>query len=314
MKSGHFIIIGERRCGTTTLFNILQNHPNVYLYSKADINFFIEEEITESRIFTIGKADATQWEKTHSLEQYEKLFAGINNEPAFGHKGPDLFFWKASYNRIKSYSPDCKFILILRNPIKRAWSHYWNEVGKGRENLSFEEAISKENERIEISDYALDHLSYISRGYYDKTLGNFLETFDKSKLKIIILEEYFQDPQKSFDSICEFLEVPYSKLIDQKQAKNQNWTMIKKIWVRNNFILNKLDNYYTGMIEKMILFSTKNTDKRRKLRMRYYSLFKKAASEERMSNQLHKRLLDIYMPHIENLEKMLNKNLGIWKR
>ncbi|HFC04224.1 MAG TPA: hypothetical protein ENJ55_00845, partial [Rhizobiales bacterium] len=150
MRSPNFIIAGERRCGTTTLANTLSRHSDIFVHPKPDGGYFIDDSVGK-------KASATgqAWASSHSLEDYQAWFlsAGAGSESALGEKSADYLFWHKSHPRMANFVPDAKLIVILRHPIDRAWSHYWNEVAKGRETLGFEEAIAAEAGRLEGSDY-----------------------------------------------------------------------------------------------------------------------------------------------------------------
>ncbi len=308
-----FIVVGERRCGTTTLHHLLQGHPDVWIYQKADNNYFIEDEVVGRKPF-LGKADAEAWEATHSVEDYHSLFRGATTQAAIGHKGPDLFFWQESHQRIQRYAPDIQLILILRNPVKRAWSHYWNEVGKGRETLSFSKAINAEPDRIASSDYARDHLSYASRGFYAQSLKKFRETFPESRTHILILEDYFSSPAEFCQQLGSALGVDPALL--QKggaQQVNQNWTMVKKDWVQKSPIFQKADAAYARLIEPIVVRRHQGAEERRAMRARLQRVFRKSAGELKMPDGIKKQLQQLYAADTQELETLLGRKLDAWK-
>ena len=120
-----FVIIGERRCGSTFLYNCMRSHPEVYLYPEPDLDYFIAEELFE-RKWIEAKESELCWEENHSPHHYAAMFQEPEGVAAIGHKGADLLFWRPAHARVARFLPDAKFVITLREPVGRAWSHYWN--------------------------------------------------------------------------------------------------------------------------------------------------------------------------------------------
>jgi len=195
MPLPHFIIAGGRRCGTTSLYHWVKNHPEIHMYPETDTAYFIDNELVGRTEWLDGKVDPEAWNKTHSVEDYASKFKPPHQDLVIGEKSADLLFWKQSHPRLAEYLPHCKFIIQLRNPISRAYSHYWNDFGKGRESLSFEEALSVEDDRSQGSDYARHHLSYKERGCYDESLKSFFQHLPRENVLVLIMEETLEDPK-----------------------------------------------------------------------------------------------------------------------
>jgi hypothetical protein len=126
--------------------------------------------------------------------------------------------------RIAADLPHAKFVVMLRNPIERAHSHYWHEKRLGHEPLSFEEAIAAEEERLNgKQDTLLDaqdvsfnhsHFSYVSRGKYVEQLNRWLEYFDKERFLFIKSERFFSDPRVEMQRTAEFMRIGAFPKID----------------------------------------------------------------------------------------------------
>jgi len=140
--------------------------------------------------------------------------------------------------RISEMLPNVKLIVLLRNPIDRAFSHYHHNVLSGIEKLPFEQAIKKESERINESfeelknkkfidndNFALYFLrlmtfktknyfkfSYLHSGKYYEHLKNWMSIFPKKQLLIIKSEDFFYDPKNIFKHVQDFLDLPYFDL------------------------------------------------------------------------------------------------------
>ena len=132
-----FLIAGERRCGTTTLHALLRRHPDIYLPEKADSSCFIEPELFARSEDSQAEVSPPDWDSARERETLDALLREGEGRTAIGMKSADLLFWKPAHERIASLIPEVKIVVTLRDPVARAWSQYWNEVGKGREQRSF---------------------------------------------------------------------------------------------------------------------------------------------------------------------------------
>ena len=155
IKNPNFFCIGAQKAGTTTLYNLLIQHPQIYLpINKKELHFFDVEE---------NYNKGTLWYLT-------KYFSKIKNESAIGEVTPSYCYYPKTPKRIfEQFGPDIKFIFILRNPVQRAVSLYNMMVSRGVETLPFHEAVEKESLRLETNNTEFKrNFSYIDRGYYSK--------------------------------------------------------------------------------------------------------------------------------------------------
>lgn len=317
MPAPNFLIIGERRSGTTSLARWIECHPEIFLHPQMDIGYFVDKELVGSKNWKMGPADYSKWEGEHSKEEYLSYFEQVEDQKAIGEKSADYLFLEPCHQRIKEYLPNIKLVITLRDPLERAWSMYWNEVGKGRETLSFEAAVEQEAERVANSDYARDHLSYVSRGFYDQSLKTLLKTFSKDQIHVFILEEVKENPKKYLSALYTFLDVDPKLGYDNVENRyNANWTSVPKPFVKNNKILATVEAAYFKGIQKLstkILYR-KNIYKRRDFQIKMAKPFRHSKVDFKMPQEVRARLLDKYKPHIQELEKMLKKDLSLWLR
>lgn len=310
----NFIIAGERRSGTTSLACYFKNHSDIYLLPKVDMAYFVDTQ-TKGIIDRLkGKVDYSLWAKKHSKQDYLSLFGNAANKKAIGEKSADYLFWDESHQRIKEFLPNVKIIISLRHPVERAWSQYINEVGKGREGLSFEEAILKENDRIKESDHARNHLSYVQRGFYDVSIKKLLKTFNKEQVYIVILEELIANPNIELEKIFDFLGVDKKLGLNNSGKRfNNNWTTFQHEWVRRNKILSKFEFFLTKVQRRVVKLFFKSPYKRKQFSHKLESFYRLSKKDVKMSDKSRNYLNELYLPHIENLELLLNKDLRIWK-
>jgi len=188
----NFLIVGAQKSATTTLHYLLDSHPDIYFPPGiSEVHFFDLDENFE-----------------RGIEWYESLFDLRKNETAVGECSPFYMFEPASIPRIKQLIPDVKLIVILRDPIARANSHYWHEIRWGFEALGFEEAIAAEDERLSSGAlFERRHYSYVSRGLYSTQINRLIENFGRENLLVLINEELAANPNSIARTCAEFLSV-----------------------------------------------------------------------------------------------------------
>ena len=123
--------------------------------------------------------------------------------------------------KIQETLPDAYFIIILRNPITRAYSKYWHQVGGGFEYLTFEEAIKLEEERINQCIEYKRFYSYLDAGIYHEHIERYYKLFDKEKIHILFFEEFLRNPQEHLNKIYDFLDLPHKESTRKNEIKNK---------------------------------------------------------------------------------------------
>lgn len=313
MSKPNYLIIGERRSGTTTLANYLTDHPEVFVHPRPDIGYFIDESIRGRMNWLDGEPDEKAWEQAHSLEQYAELFATEQGHKAIGEKSADYLFWRPAHQRISSFLPNAKLIAILRDPAERAWSHYWNEVGKGRENLSFGDALKAEPDRIAKSAYARDHLSYKTRGYYHQSIGDILQLFQRDQLLVICLEQLIKEPIPTLQRVYQFLEVDPSRGLGLAGERfNINWTMIQRSWIKVPLI-GRAEEFVFKTANKVLRKLTKDKDRTRHIQQVVFWPSRKPQAKLEKPVLLLRQLREEYQESIDHLEDLLGQDFS-WLR
>ena len=312
-----FLIAGGRRCGTTSLYHWMKEHPQIYLFPETDTAFFIEDELVGRVEWLDGKVNVSSWEQTHSIDAYMKRFSDCEGYTAVGEKSADLLYWKNAHPRLARFIPNCKFIIILRNPVNRAWSHYWNERGKGREKLSFEDALAAEEERCTKSDYADHHLSYCRRGFYDISLQSFYSHIPREQILVLIFERLILHPQENLCNIYKFIGVDPNLGLEKIGSRhNENWTMVKYDWVDLPGI-NKVEQLYHRVVrrvtERLLRGRPDSIVRKRRIYKYVERVFRRPAAKIAMPKEIRSNLTRIYEPHIQRLEKMLGYEIPEWR-
>jgi len=190
----NLFIIGVNKAGSSWLHYLLDSHPDIYMSKVKEHNYF-------------GKIYPSNIEEYHKYFPFEKPFI------YFGESTPSYFFSEKIAQEIFEYCPNAKIIAIVRDPIKRLISHYnfRKQLGAFSEQTSIEKAISE----------ADPHL--IADSHYEKTLPFYQQIFGSDNFKIVSLEESWEQPDKFWDNLLEFLSVK-NYAFPENQNKPENPT------------------------------------------------------------------------------------------
>ena len=197
----NFIVIGAQKCGTTYLYDELVQHPHVAAARTKEIHYF---DINHDR--------GPGWYRAFFPRQ-----AGARRQT--GEASPGYLFHPHASRRLQALVPAAKLIVLLRNPIERAYSHYHHEVRLGYETLSFPEAIQQEASRLSgemvklranehYQSAALRHHSYLARGVYVDQLAEWREYFPPEQMLILQSEAFQCDPVGTLGEVVDFLGLP----------------------------------------------------------------------------------------------------------
>jgi len=201
-KLPNFLIVGAAKSGTTSLYYYLKEHPEICISKNIKETFFFtgkDFKDVNKESCNYGRYAVT------SLERYKLLFNHCGNKKVRGEVCVAyLFFYKESIQNIKKILSDkVKIIIVLRNPIDRAFSNYLHHVRDGCEKETFEKALSLEKERKRKKWWWGYYL--IEAGMYYDQVKAYLENF--SEVKIYLYDDLKKDPLSLVQDIYRFLEV-----------------------------------------------------------------------------------------------------------
>jgi hypothetical protein len=196
-----FVIAGAQKAGTSALDRYLREHSGVAMArTRKELHFFDDEEQfrTEPRDYAA----------------YHANFAPRMPRQLRGEATPIYMYWEPAAARMARYNPALKIIVILRNPITRAYSHWNMEWQRRRETLPFLEALRMEPERARsASPLQLRTWSYVDRGYYTVQLRRLWRHFPVDQTLILRNEELQTEPRATLEHIADFLGLgPFSQL------------------------------------------------------------------------------------------------------
>jgi len=202
-----FLIIGAAKCGTTSLYAYLTQNPCIASALKKEIYFFDQS-------FRRGLS----WYRAHFPTILQKYYTEKKEKKALitGEATPCYIFHPHVPKRVFENLPNIKIIVLLRNPVDMAYSFYNMKFATGIENLSFEDALDKEEERLsgELEKMLVDenyysftrqHFSYLSRGIYVDQLKIWLSLFPKEQMLILTSDDLYKAPAATVTRVTEFL-------------------------------------------------------------------------------------------------------------
>jgi len=229
----NFLLIGAPKSGTTSLFQYLRLHPEIFMSSLKEPNFFALDGQTPNYQ---GPGDMRGNHcRITSLSEYQQLFASNHQSKARGEASTIYLYSDSAAKCIAQHVPHMKMIAILRNPVDLAYSAFLHMQREGREPCNtFEEALAEESKRIQNNWTPLWHLT--AQGFYAEQLQRYDQYFPKQQIKIFFYEEWQNNPQGVIKSILKFLEVDDSIHLDMSKRFNENGKP-KSLWL--HYLLTK---------------------------------------------------------------------------
>lgn len=193
-KRPNFFIVGVPRAGTTSLYEYLKDIPGIYMSPVKEPNYFA----------IIIVPDNFHFKPIRNEKEYLSLFEGVKDERIIGEASANYLADPEAPKLIHEISPNAKILISLRDPIERLFSHYLMYVKSGLTKLSFDDAIGKElNGGIDPSKPKIQ----LDTGLYFKNVKTYLDIFGSKQVKILIFEEFVQQPKKAVQEILEFLNI-----------------------------------------------------------------------------------------------------------
>jgi hypothetical protein len=219
-----FIIFGVSRSGTTSLYQYLSQHPNIE-----------PSVVKELRFFDMYFDRGINWYRMNFPSKWQKfVFTKLKHKKFITGEASGAYLQNPhTPKRIHNLNPNMKLILLLRNPVDRAFSHYKRKIKNGSEKLSFEEVIEKEKSRINGEHEKMEKnekyyspiyhsLAYITTGLYAIRLKHWLKYFSMRQILILENGEFLREPEKVYNQAIKFLDLPEWKLSTYRKFSKQD--------------------------------------------------------------------------------------------
>lgn len=283
MTLPNFVIIGAAKCGTTSLYRILGQHPGIFTCP-----------VKEPQYFALGDGGSVDRGAVRDLAEYESLFAGVRGEPAVGEASPQYFVSASAARRMRETIPDARLIAIVRDPAERAYSEYQMRVREGRENREVSAAFDAVLEELAADPAAAERRSYLLYGFYRLHLSRYEERFGSNALKIVLLEDLASDPLPLLRELFAFLGVDPDFRPEIGDRFNvggvPRWQRVYRWADRQEWLKQRLP-WRLGAVAKRSLLR----------------------APQRLPSELRARLVELYRDDVRWLERRLDRDLGGWR-
>ncbi len=292
----NFMCVGASKSGTTTLYEILKQHSEIGVSSFKEPRFFDNDK---------------NW--CMGVEWYQKgYFSNTAEKKMRGEFTSSYLSTKKCPKRIKEIcGEDMKFIVMLRNPIDRAYSHYLHTKRDELEKLSFIKALEQEKERLKIAKINCDPVafakfSYVFQGLYATHLNEYFQYFNTHQFLIIIFEEFVKNPTQSMRDVFSFLGVSSDEKIDVNLHKNPagkaRSRFLKKAMKKKTIFKSLAKSFITSFAV------------RQKIRNFLHAVNNKVVTKKPLTKAEREKAYTVYFnKEINRLEDLLDINLNIWK-
>ena len=225
-----FVIIGAQKSGTTSLYDFTMRHPSIAPAAKKELHYFSIQYIL-GELWYRSNFPTNVSRRRHYKKTGQRLLSG--------EASPSYLFYPRVPKRMKGILPNAKLIVILRNPVDRAYSHYQHTLRQNDEILPFEKAIELEGERcvgerehmlkdpsFVSNDYR--RYSYLSVGIYADHLETWFKHYDRKQFLILATEDLREDPQRTLDQVFDFLGVPPVRMGNQRDQNVGSYEEMSK--------------------------------------------------------------------------------------
>ena len=298
-KLPNFLIVGAAKCGTSSLHNYLNQHPDIFMPT------FTPEglKVKEPRFLIKDKVQKRLPKGIWNYQDYKSLFDSVTNQKAIGESTVlYLYYYQEAIKNIKNYLGDnVKIIIMLRNPIDRAYSAYLFASRTSQENQNFKDALVNSSIRFNKDDTISPMILYKELGLYFDMVKSYMRSF--SNVHVVIYDDFIKQTNIEVQRVFDFLNVNNYQINTNKiiNAGGKKWDsgIMKNLLMGDNFLKN-------GM---KILFPQ---NLRTFFKQELTKLFTSKAKN--MSNSIKKELLQYYKKDIQSLEKLINKDLSKWQR
>ncbi len=296
-KLPNFLIVGAAKSGTTSLHFYLKKHPEIYLPRIRKETFFL---VSPKNILGKGPGNFGK-DLIENLNEYSRLFIGYEKYKAIGEACVAyLYFYKNTIPNIIRYLGNPKIIIILRNPVERAFSNYLHHVRDGLEELCFEDALKAESKRK--AENWWWGFQLIDPGLYFNQVKSYLSNF--THVKIFLYDHLKENPLDFLKQIFDFLEVEPSFIPDVKTRYNVSG--IPKNKLLHNFLTKP--NILKKVMKPLIkIFMTEENKRRFVDGIRTRNLKK-----PEMKTETREYLKNIYREDILKLQDLINRDLSHW--
>jgi hypothetical protein len=208
-----FLIIGGQRCGTTSMYKTLREHPAVLPAALHKGVHYFDTSYDRGMAWYRG-----HFPRTATAARVERR---TGTRPVTFESSPYYMFHPLAADRIARDLPGVKVVILLRDPVERAYSAHAHELARGFETEDFETALALEDSRLAgeverilaepgYTSHSHQHHAYLQRGRYVEHLERLEAIFGRDRMHVVDSHRFFTDPESVYDATLEFLGLPHT--------------------------------------------------------------------------------------------------------
>ncbi|WDL95536.1 sulfotransferase family protein [Alicyclobacillus sp. ALC3] len=293
----NFLIVGAAKSGTSSLDRYLSQHPDIYIPPKKEAHYF---SIPDFPPTFQGPGDEGMNQYTvRDRALYEQLFDDVQEQTAVGESSVFYLYYPGTAARIHKTIPAAKVIILLRNPVDRAYSAYTHLIRDERESMSFEDSLAQEQAR-HANDYEPMWL-YRELGLYTEQVKRYFDVFGRDQVKVLLFEEFVREPCAHVREVLAFLGVDPDVPIDTSLTHNESGQPTSRLVY--NFI--SKPNGLKELVKPLVPAAI-----RERLGLRAKSMVLKKVS---MESATRAELEAYFASDIAALAELLQRDLSIWR-
>lgn len=293
-------IIGAAKSGTTSLYNYLCQHPEVFMSPVKEPRFFAYADDPPEMVGPGDEASNEAAGAVYTLDAYRELFEEVTTESIVGEASPVYLYDENAPRLLHEHCPEATLIAVLRNPIERAYSHYLHLFESGREPLDdFDAALDAEDDRVEAGWEWSWH--YKRMGLYGEQLSRYLEYFDREQLKVYRFKPLKEDAVRFAQTVFRTLNIDAS-FVPNTGIRHRATGVPKLNWL-HRFIGNS--DHFLRRWSRSVL--PKSMRDRILLSVRNANLKKPP-----MPDAARTRLAEVYQEDVQQLEALLGCSFSDW--
>lgn len=294
----NFFIVGAMKAGTTALYEFLKQHPQVYVPEVIKEPCFFRGDPKNHAVGPHVRLDSPEG------QAYLALFKEAREEKAIGEASTDYLYYSAkSARNIKQYVPNARIIIVLRNPVERAYSNYVWALKKCKETAqSFREALDLEESRIAEKWRSLWH--YKAKGFYATQVKDYLDAFGEDRVSVYLYEDLREDAGKTCRKIFAFLGIDDS--FEPNTSREYNVSGVPR-----NLRLQKL-LYEPNSIMKLGYFLPKGLRSYARLMLLRLNTDTRRSAMPVFDHEVRTYLKNLYRSDIIVLQDLIHRDLSSW--
>ncbi len=300
LKLPNFFLVGAAKSGTTAVHVYLIQHPEIYLSALKEPKYL---SISANKFPHNGPGDKKVDDGIiKSRDEYLNLFKDAENEKVIGESSADyLYFYKSVIPSIKTICPHPKILIMLRNPVDRAYSAYRHMLMDERENLSFEKALKSEDTRMRENYEFIWY--YKDVGFYYEQVNHYIDSFERENVMICLYDDFVADSMAVMKDIYKFLEVDEDFIPNTAAKYNVGPTLRNESFDQ---FLTKYDHPVKRVLRPILLHTIGK--RYTEALVNYFNRRNKFS----MKPKTRKHLIELYRDDILKLEGLIDRDLFSW--